>query len=422
LNTILNAYVEKDSSGNNRLKARHYNGAAWSFASILDSDAGTKSPTKPRVVTTRNGDAIVIWRETDYSLGVTRLKAKRFSIATGTWDSSSVTIDAGGSAGSGSTEPAAAADSVGNVLVVFLEGSSNAEVVRARMYRPSSGAMTLNDWSPLLTISTSGSGIYSRQPRIAFDRYSDAIALWMEHNSSGDRLMARKYAHASSAMSISDWTSATALDTGASDVPTDPEITFDPDSGNGLVVFDEPYNGINYLHARRYAHGSASTWSGDWASPLQRLDIMGNNGHAAAVGNGMMACTYTTGASPNEVVKARTYSINTDTWQSPVTISSGSRNIWPSVTGIPSGNKAYCVFLTSSDGTTFNVATAAYESGSGTSGNWSTAQCIDDFSGVYESYVDALPKIIHDSSGNLFCSWLGRKSGSVPRYCGNMHY
>lgn len=421
-NTILSAYVEKDSSGNNRLKARYYNGVAWSVASTLDSDAGSKSPTKPRVVATRNGDAIIVWRETDYSLGVTRLKAKKFSIATGTWDSSSVTIDAGGSAGSGSTDPAAEADSDGNVLVVFLEGSSNAEVVRARMYRPSSGAMTLNDWSPLLTISSSGSGIYSRQPRIAFDRYSDAIALWMEHSSSGDRLMARKYAHASSAMTISDWTSATAVDTGASDVPTDPELTFDPDSGNGLVVFDEPYNGINYLYARRYTHGSASTWSSDWGSPLQRLDILGNQGHVAAAGKGTMVCAYSTGTSPDEAVKARSYNINTDTWQNPVTLSTGGRNIWPSVTGIPSGNKAHCVFLTSSDGTTFKVAAAAYEAGSGTSGNWSAAQYIDDYSGVYESYVDALPKIIHDSSGNLFCSWLGRKSGSLPRYCGNMYY
>lgn len=426
MNYILNVYVEKDSSGNNRLKGRCYNpsAGAWSISATLDPDAGSKSPTKPRVITTRNGDAIAVWRESDFSQGVTRLKAKKFTFATFSWGASAVTIDAGGSAGSGSTDPALASDSDGNVLAVFLEGSSNAEVVRARLYRPSSGDMALSDWSPLLTLSASGGGAYSREPRIAFDRYNDAIALWREHTSTGDRLMARKYTHNSAAMSLSDWTSALALDAGASDAPSEPDIAFDPESGYGLVVFDEPYNGINYLYARRYIHGTASTWSSDWggSDSLHRLDIMGNYAHSAPAGNGTMICSYTTGSSPHEAVNARNCNIASDSWQNPVTLSSGGRNIWPSVCGVPSGGKAYCVYLSSSDGSAYQVATASYSSGSGGSGSWSAVQIIDDYTGVYESYVDSLPRLIHDSAGNLFGSWLGRKSANGLRYCGNMYY
>jgi|GEM_PF-5962245 len=144
--------------------------------------------------------------------------------------------------------------------------------------------------------------------------------------------------------------------------------------------------------------------------------------HSAPAGNGTMVCIYNTGSSSNEVVKARTCNIASDSWQNPVTLSSGGRNIWPSVCGIPSGGNAHCVYLSSSDGSAYRVATAAFSSVSGGSGSWSAVQIIDDYTGVYESYTDASPKLIRNSAGNLFGSWLGRKSAKGSRYCGNMYY
>jgi hypothetical protein len=299
----------------------------WEAARVLnDLDGG--DARFPRIVMDAEGNATIVWQQSNGTLG--EIWATRYDASSGWGAPARIETDVTRNA----TNPELAMDGAGNVFAVWLQSNGTINGVRAARFD------VVDGWSPPASIDAVGTESASGA-RVAADAGGNAMAVWREGNT----------LHANRFVAGADWTvaermlstldatefhlamnptgNATLIWTRATDnrvvslrydialgwdelervlVMGDadakgPRVAMDP-AGNAISVWVDDFAGRTRMWAARYDVGSEA-----WSTPLQLGDgALGNASPGIAVdarGNGMAVCGFTDAGDADVVLAVR---------------------------------------------------------------------------------------------------------------------
>lgn len=246
---------EYRESSSRSLHARRYTPAGgWeTTATVLRAGASTSVRLYPQLAVAGNGDAMVVWRESD------GLKSKPYTV-TGGWATSVVPVDASTTA----IYQDLAADGAGNFMFLWSSGSG----VQARLYTAGSS------WGSADTLNAEAGD--TRFLRIGFDGNGNALAMWFHD---GDATAARHWEIVVNRyVANSGWGTATRFSTLNAGNNANPYFRMAVDAtGSALMMWDH-YDGMtNVIQGNRYVPGVG------WATTAVVAGSSGNDAYAGAV-------------------------------------------------------------------------------------------------------------------------------------------
>lgn len=200
----------------------------WTAPVRVDTSNDFAVGDHPEVQVDSNGNAIIVWRQSDTVQGY-RIFARR-------WDN---TAQSFGSVvalnGAGDRHARISMDAAGNAIVVWRGGGAY-----SRRYD-----VTTGQWSPQVQLNVGGGA--GTTAEVSVDANGDALATWVESDSTGPSQYARHYDAATGT-----WSSAVALENSSEAVNVDVETTVAFVNGKGVVAWAQS-NG--QLYAARYNNG-----------------------------------------------------------------------------------------------------------------------------------------------------------------------
>jgi hypothetical protein len=188
---------------------------AWGTAKLLEHGAG--DATSPQVAMDSQGNAIVVWEQTDGTYD--HVYTKRFSA--GAWG----TVTSLGK-DYAVYDPQVAMDNHGNIVVVWSDWSgsmSGSQAIYAKRF--SAGA-----WGTATLINTAAWS--SVHPQVAMDSYGNAIVVMegIDYTTGATHIYADRF-------TAGAWGTAKLLEHGAGDA-TSPQVAMDS-QGNAVVVWEQ---------------------------------------------------------------------------------------------------------------------------------------------------------------------------------------
>ncbi len=251
----------------NDVYANYYNATSgtWGTAQAIESlSLGAANPIQ--VALDNNGDGIVVWSHNiSGAPNKQTMYANRYTKGIG-WGTETPLENNTGNA----FYPQIAIDGFGNAMVVWLQPSNAVDSIWANYYDIDTGT-----WGTATVIETADGVAYA--PKIAIDDGGDAIAVWVQNNSTYDAVYAAYYT-----ASGPTWGSAAEIGSDAT-ASTEPDIAVDGD-GNAIAVWSQvptggsaakiwynKYSGMNWGTAAQVESESFNSYS-----PLVDFDGNGN--------------------------------------------------------------------------------------------------------------------------------------------------
>jgi len=226
-------WTQSDGSNYQVYKSEYHNGAWTHPADLADniSPDGTDAFT-PQVAMDDNGNAIIVWQQKDNS-GYQQIYKAEYR--NGTWTYPADLTDKLSTDGTGAFAPRAAMDDNGNAVIVWTQydGSANYnyQIYKAE-YR--NGAWTL---PADLTDNISPDGTDASVSRVAMDDNGNAIIVWQQKDNSGyQQIYKAEYRNGAwtAPQSLLDRESVNLYGTDASN----PDVAMD-DNGNAIIVWQQ---------------------------------------------------------------------------------------------------------------------------------------------------------------------------------------
>jgi hypothetical protein len=239
---------------------RYITGSGWEMTASLVS-SGMDSTSLPRIAVAANGDAMVIWSQSD------GLWSNHFTLAD-SWGMAPEQLDAAGT----NVTPDIAIDASGNAIAVW----NNASGLQAKYFDASGGW----EMTPVV-IQTGSDAAYS--PHVGFDGSGNALAMWLQDgdNSAAVRLDVTLNHYD---VNMHSWGTAQnfpTLNGGASPSPNGTFIKHAVDAaGNALVIWNDTSNGPYQLKTNRYMGGTS------WGTTTTLSNTTFGDVAVAAAGNG----------------------------------------------------------------------------------------------------------------------------------------
>jgi hypothetical protein len=232
----------------------HYNrytaGSGWGLQQPLQSIDGKVSAYEgaPEIAMDPAGNAIAVW--TQESVSGSRVYARRFSIAIGTWGAQTLLQTDSGRSGLASV----AFDAAGNALAVWPQYDPSARnyLMTASRYR-----IADNSWSSpeVIQQSTRNSFGYTYRPALAVDISGNAIAVWSQQDPTSGRYVITASRYSASG---GTWGSPRTIQSGTDDDAYKPSVGFDG-AGNAVAMWLQEVAQAQVTACR--FDGATLTWS-----------------------------------------------------------------------------------------------------------------------------------------------------------------
>ena len=230
-------WCEWDGSRYNVQAKRYIAGTGWQVTASMVS-SGTESAFPQRTAVAANGDAIVIWSQSN------GLWSNRFTL-TNNWGLAPQQLDATGDT---NQKPDLAIDANGNAIVLWTNGAG----LQTKYYDASTG------WDNNPTVIQADTGA-TYSPHVRFDGSGNALAMWLQD---GDTSAAVRLDITLNHYNVSthSWDTAQhfpALNGGTS-ISSTTYIKHTVDaSGNALVIWYDNSTGVYQLKANQYLGGTS---------------------------------------------------------------------------------------------------------------------------------------------------------------------
>lgn len=225
---------ENREDANRSIHAKRYTpSGGWENSATTLRSGSSAVDLYPQLAVAANGDAMVVWQESD------GLKSKAFTVAGG-WSASIVPV--------GSVTYAlvnymnTAADSNGNFMALWSNGSG----VQAWLYTAGGG------WSGATALHAEAGDV--AYPRIQFDSNGNALAMWLHD---GDATAARNWQIVVNRyVTSAGWGTATRYSTLNAGSSTSANLRMRVDaSGNALTIWDNFDGTTNTIQGNRFVPG-----------------------------------------------------------------------------------------------------------------------------------------------------------------------
>lgn len=227
-------WSQSDGTRSNIWANRYIRGIGWDTAHLIEfNDAGSAS--NPQIVINNEGDAFVIWIQSDGTRD--NVWASRFIAGWGWATTVLIETDDAGPASS----PHVACDDAGNAIAVWSQSDGTRKNIWANRYTAGSG------WGVAALIETENAGD-AFNPRVAVDGNGNAIAVWSQSDGIRDNLWANRYT------ANIGWSTATLIETENLGNASSPQIACD-NAGNAIAIWYQR-NPIEHVWANRYTVGS----------------------------------------------------------------------------------------------------------------------------------------------------------------------
>jgi hypothetical protein len=241
-------WVAMDANGNaiavwqeadgtrSRIWANRYTvGTGWGIAVQIDTN-DTHDAYSPRIAVHSNGDALVVWDQSNGALA--QIWANRH-VAGGGWGTA-VQIDTNNIGDA--LNPTIAMDSSGNAAAVWTQSDGTRKNIWANRYTAGTG------WGTAALIETNNTG-HARDADVAFDGNGNAIAVWSQDDGTRFNIWANRH------VAGTGWGTAVLIETNNAGGAEIPQVALDA-SGNAIAVWEQD-DGTRYsIWANRYAPGT----------------------------------------------------------------------------------------------------------------------------------------------------------------------
>ncbi|MBC8055752.1 MAG: hypothetical protein H7Y61_04175 [Rhizobiales bacterium] len=358
----------------NIFAARYTPGIGWGAREPIDITPFTSQ--QPRVAIDAQGNAIVVWMNSDNFR--TNIWARRYTPAGG-WGSAQL-IETGDGGADG---PQVAFDGAGNAIAVFSQGDGPLTSLMANRFVPGSG------WGTASAIESDSTGA-ALAPAIAVDTNGNAVVVWVWANVSvpGHNVWANRYTAGAG------WGTAGPIDVGyAPNVTAAPQVALDG-AGSAIAVWHRPDGSSPFdtIWTSRYVDGDG------WGAPSLLETDDTNSARNARVafdagGNATVVWTQSDGVHTNVLANRFTAGAG---WGTPLLIETDNGGSAHEAQLVVDGNGNVTAVWWQIAGFTTNIWSNRYEPGSG----WGTALIIDNA----PEYARG-PQIAVDGFGNVVAAW-----------------
>ena len=265
--TPLAVWHKSDGTRNNIWANRYTIGTGWGTAVSLEG--GTGNAEMPQIAFDLNGNALVVWNQSDGTRN--NINSNRYTVGPGWGTAAPIETDNAGSAYAAKI----AIDTNGNALAVWYQSDGTRNNIWSNRYTIGVG------WGAAAVIETDITG-YDYAPQIAIDANGNALAVWSQLTSIGGyNIWTNRYTAGTG------WGTAAILEPAAGSVFDPPQLAFDA-NGNALAVW---YKNLK-IWSNRYIVGTG--WG--TAEPIETDNSAGTssprpqiafdaNGNALAVWN-----------------------------------------------------------------------------------------------------------------------------------------
>jgi len=164
----LAVWAQSDGTRNNLWSNRYAAGSGWGIAQRIETD-DRGAATEPRVAFGTGGDAMAVWRQSDGTN--TDIWANRYSSAGGWGVAQLIETETGGAGGASSVD--LAIDASGNALAVWHQAdAANRGGIRSNRYTVGVG------WGTATIVTMGSVGPGDLGPDVGMDKNGNAIAVW----------------------------------------------------------------------------------------------------------------------------------------------------------------------------------------------------------------------------------------------------
>jgi len=269
--------------------------------------------------------------------------------------------------------PRIAMDASGNALAVWIEDDSSHSYLYANRYTVGHG------WGTREQIDKTSSP--DERPQLAMNAQGKAFAVWQQKGSSLHFIYANRFDPSGG------WGSAQQISTSSADAKY-PQIAVDA-NGNAIAVWAQTENNYIYIYASRYTASN-----GSWGTPQKLENITGVASDPTVVmdqdGNALVAWI-----QPSSMVELKFSKDTSHGWETPQTIAKSDHWLRDPQLAFDADGNALAVWH-QDDGIRDNIWANRYAPG-----GWGVAQKIENNNqgGAYD------PQIAMDDSGNGLAVW-----------------
>lgn len=236
-------------------------GIGWGTAVLLETD-DSGDVDQPQVSFDPDGNAIAVWHQSNGS--IFSIWANRYT-AGGGWEGAELleTDDSGDA-----YDAQVAFDLSGNAIAVWEQGYGGYYSIWANLYTAGTG------WGTPVPVETETGDTWN--PRIAFDSFGNAVAVWSQSNGTSFSIRANRYTAGTG------WGTAEPIGTASGDAWL-PKVATDV-YGNAVTVWRQDNGGRFDIYSNYYTAGTG--WqtaelvetddSGDAGVPQLAADVLGN--------------------------------------------------------------------------------------------------------------------------------------------------
>ncbi len=230
------AVWQQYSGASDDIYASRFSASAWGTPQLLESGGGAAS--NPKVATDGSGNAIAVWRQNDGS--TYSIYANRYVAGSG-WGAAQ-TIE---SSSSQALVPEIAMSSSGEAVVAWSEDDGGTHSVHANRYDPGTGWGTAQELDPGTADATN--------PRAAIDGSGNAVVIWRQYDGSGHRIYARHHSPGG------NWSAVVELQSPSGGDAWEPDVAMNS-SGEAIAAWVQWQSTTFGIFANRYTPGIG--WGG----------------------------------------------------------------------------------------------------------------------------------------------------------------
>ena len=250
---FITVYYHNDGSRFNIWANRYTAGSGWGTAELIETDNAGHAQY-PQVAMDTKGNAIAVWYQSDGTRD--NIWANRYTAGSGWGTAQLIETENLGNA----VFPTIAIDPFGNAIAIWYQSDGTWFNIWANRYTAGSG------WGTAEVIETGSGSSYN--PKIAFDIFGNAIAVWYQYDGTLNKIWTNRYTAGSG------WGTAEHIETESGSAAY-PQIAFDP-SGNAITVWME-YNGLEYtICANRYIMPDTTAPPLDVTYPNDGIEVGSN--------------------------------------------------------------------------------------------------------------------------------------------------
>lgn len=225
------------------------------------------------VAMSANGDAVAVWLENDFGIGINSVWAAHYSADANAWSEVKL-LDSGAQS---AHKPKVAMDANGNAMVIWMQQLGIEFNAWAARYQADSG------WEEAVLLENENSAVNGGFPQsdIAMDGAGNAIAIWSQ------RIGVQSFIYANRYTAGQGWSAAVSIDP---DIPGQIDASFNPrvamdNNGNAIAVWSNIQS--SNIRTSRYTVND-NTWSPtpqELGPGIQPDVAMSNDGSAVVVAN-----------------------------------------------------------------------------------------------------------------------------------------